>query len=120
MLDAEDSANPMPGDHQDTERLLREAEVPFALLRNGWYTENYTAQFDGYLEAGEIVGAAGRGRISAASRADFASAAAQALIQDQVPISSPLLTPRSRRGSCRPTARIWRSCWGVPSRPSAT
>jgi len=54
--------------------------VPFTLLRNGWYTENYTGQLAQYLGAGEILGAAGYGRISAASRQDYAVAAASALL----------------------------------------
>jgi len=31
-------------EHRATEQLLAEAGVPHALLRNSWYTENYTAQ----------------------------------------------------------------------------
>ena len=62
--------------------MLRAAGVPFTLLRNGWYTENYTDQLDQYLQRGEILGAAGSGRISAATRQDYAAAAAAALLQD--------------------------------------
>jgi len=83
MLNVEDSTNPLAGEHQDSERALREADVPFTMLRNGWYTENYTGQLGQYLEAGEILGAAGNGRISAASRQDYAAAAATALLQDE-------------------------------------
>lgn len=52
------------------------------MLRNGWYTENYTDRLAQYLEAGGIVGATGRGRISAASRQDYAVAAVAALLQE--------------------------------------
>jgi NAD(P)H dehydrogenase (quinone) len=48
-------------------------------LRNGWYFENYTSQIPSYLENGAIVGAAGEGRISGASREDYAEAAAAVL-----------------------------------------
>jgi NAD(P)H dehydrogenase (quinone) len=82
MLNADDTTNPLAGEHLDTERALRAAGVPFTLLRNGWYTENYTDQLDQYLQHGEILGAAGRGRISAATRQDYAAAAAVALLQD--------------------------------------
>ena len=82
MLNAEDTTNPLAGEHQDTERVLAEAGVPFTLLRNGWYTENYTDQLDQYLHRGEIVGAAGNGKVSAATRQDYAAAAAAALLQD--------------------------------------
>jgi NAD(P)H dehydrogenase (quinone) len=79
MLNADNTTSPLAAEHQDTERALREADVPFTLLRNGWYTENYTGQIGQYLQAGEILGAVGYGRISAASRQDYAAAAATAL-----------------------------------------
>jgi NAD(P)H dehydrogenase (quinone) len=82
ILNADDTTNPLAGEHQDTERALRASGVSFTVLRNGWYTENYTDQLDQYLERGEIVGAAGSGRISAATRRDYAAAAAAALLQD--------------------------------------
>jgi NAD(P)H dehydrogenase (quinone) len=65
-------------DHRATEGLLAEAGVPHARLRNCWYLENYTGQLPGYLERG-IVGAAGAGKVSAATRADYAEAAAAVL-----------------------------------------
>jgi NAD(P)H dehydrogenase (quinone) len=82
IVNADDTSNPLAGEHQDTERALRAAGVPFTLLRNGWYTENYTDQLDRYLQQGEILGAAADGRISAATRQDYAGAAAAALVQD--------------------------------------
>jgi NAD(P)H dehydrogenase (quinone) len=66
----------------DSERALRQPDVPFTLLRNGWHTENYTDQLDQYLRHGEILGAADNGKISAAGRQDYAAAAATALLQD--------------------------------------
>jgi len=57
--------------------------VPFTLLRNGLYTERYTDHLREYLEDGEIMGAAGNGGISAASRQDYAAAAAAAILQDE-------------------------------------
>ena len=83
ILNADDTTNPLAGEHQDSERALRAADVPFTLLRNGWYTENYTGQLGRYLQRGEIVGAAGHGRISAATRQDYAAAAAAALLQGE-------------------------------------
>jgi NAD(P)H dehydrogenase (quinone) len=82
ILNAEHTSNPLAGEHQDTERALRDAGVPFIVLRNGWYTENYTDRLAQYLQAGEIVGAVGHGRISAASRQDYAVAAVAALLQN--------------------------------------
>ena len=68
-------------EHLATERLLAESGIPAVVLRNSWYLENYTGQLPIYLENG-IVGAAGEGRISAATRADFAEAAAVAVSED--------------------------------------
>ena len=82
MLNADHTINPLASEHQDSERALCAAGVPFTLLRNGWYTENYTDQLGQYLQHGEILGAAGRGRISAATRQDYAAAAAAALLKD--------------------------------------
>ena len=83
ILNADDTSNPLAGEHQGTEQALRAARVPFTVLRNGWYTENYTDQLGRYLEQGEIVGATGGGRVSAAPRADYAVAAAAALLADE-------------------------------------
>ena len=82
ILKADDTSNPLAGEHQATEQVLRASGIPVTLLRNGWYTENYTEQLAQYLEQGEIVGAAGDGKVSAATRADFAAAAAAALLAD--------------------------------------
>jgi NAD(P)H dehydrogenase (quinone) len=83
MLNADHTTNPLAGEHQETERALAKSGVPFTLLRNGWYTENYTDQLGQFLERGEIVGAAGGGKISAGTRRDYATAAAVALLQDE-------------------------------------
>jgi NAD(P)H dehydrogenase (quinone) len=53
--------------------------VPYALLRNGWYNENYTENLAPVLEHSAVVAAAGDGRVSAASRADYAAAAVAVL-----------------------------------------
>ncbi|MEU4365308.1 SDR family oxidoreductase [Promicromonospora sp. NPDC023987] len=82
ILKADDTSNPLAGEHQASEQVLRASGIPVTLLRNGWYTENYTEQLEQYLQRGEIVGAAGGGKVSAASRADFAAAAAAALLAD--------------------------------------
>jgi NAD(P)H dehydrogenase (quinone) len=72
----------LAADHLATEAALRAAGVPYALLRNGWYTENYTAQIPTFLATGTIAGSAGTGRVSAATRADYAAAAAAVLTTD--------------------------------------
>jgi NAD(P)H dehydrogenase (quinone) len=68
--------------HRATEEYLRERAVPAVMLRNSWYLENYTAQLPLILAGGAVAGAAGRGRISAATRADYAEAAAVVLTTD--------------------------------------
>ena len=68
-------------EHRATEQLLAESGIPHVVLRNGWYTENYTGQLETYLANG-IVGSAGEGRISAATRADYAEAAAAVVAED--------------------------------------
>jgi NAD(P)H dehydrogenase (quinone) len=72
----------LAAEHQATETILRESGVPFVLLRNGWYLENYTDQLPGTLAQGAIAGSARDGRVSAASRADYAHAAAAVLVAD--------------------------------------
>lgn len=80
LLKADTARMSLAADHQATEKLLTESGVPFVLLRNGWYLENYDlAQA---LQTGSVLGAAGTGRISAASRKDLAEAAAAALTRD--------------------------------------
>jgi NAD(P)H dehydrogenase (quinone) len=66
-------------EHLATERVLTASGLPYALLRNGWYLENYAPVVAGALARGVLVGATGPGRISAAPRADFAEAAAAVL-----------------------------------------
>ncbi|WP_416964948.1 SDR family oxidoreductase [Streptomyces sp. Agncl-13] len=66
-------------DHRGTEEALLASGVPYALLRNGWYNENYTEQLAPVLEHNAVVAAAGDGRVSAATRADYAAAAVTVL-----------------------------------------
>ena len=69
-------------EHAATEKLLADAGLPTVLLRNSWYLENYTDQLPTALEHGAVLGATGEGRVSAATRADYAAAAAAALVAD--------------------------------------
>lgn len=82
IANADVSRMTLAADHQATEAILRESGVPFALLRNGWYLENYTAQLPAVLSHGALFGSAGDGKISAAARADYAVAAAVVLTGD--------------------------------------
>ncbi|NEY34243.1 NAD(P)H-binding protein [Streptomyces sp. PRKS01-65] len=66
-------------DHRATEEILLDSGLPYTLLRNGWYHENYTENLAPVLEHGAVVQAAGEGRLSSASRADYAAAAVAVL-----------------------------------------
>ncbi|MFD0070288.1 NAD(P)H-binding protein, partial [Streptomyces sp. NPDC127574] len=66
-------------DHRATEEVLLASGVPYTLLRNGWYHENYTENLAPVLEHNAVVQAAGDGRIASASRADYAAAAVAVL-----------------------------------------
>ncbi|MEU6588305.1 SDR family oxidoreductase [Streptomyces sp. NPDC046881] len=66
-------------DHRATEEVLLASGLPYSLLRNGWYHENYTENLAPVLEHNAVVQAAGEGRVSSASRADYAAAAVAVL-----------------------------------------
>lgn len=82
ILRADSSTISLAGEHLATEKLLKDSGIPFTLLRNGWYTENYTASVAGVVEAGALVGSSGEGEISSAARVDFAEAAAVVLTSE--------------------------------------
>ncbi|MGG6108061.1 SDR family oxidoreductase [Pantoea allii] len=69
-------------EHRATEAMLATSGVPYALLRNGWYTENYAASIAPALAHHVFLGAAGEGRISSAARQDYAEAAAEVMVRD--------------------------------------
>jgi NAD(P)H dehydrogenase (quinone) len=79
ILHADTSGISLAGEHLATEKAIREAGVPFVILRNGWYFENYTENLGPALQYGALSGAAKQGRIAAAARADFAAAAVAVL-----------------------------------------
>ena len=82
IANADTTAMQLAAEHLATEEILRDSGVPFVLLRNGWYLENYTGQLPVQLQHGAVLGSAGDGRVSAAARADYAAAAAAVLLRD--------------------------------------
>lgn len=82
ILHADSSPLPLAEEHKATEQALAASGLPYTLLRNGWYTENYAASVPAALQFGVVLGAAGEGRIASAARADYAAAAAQVLLSD--------------------------------------
>ena len=82
IVHADSSKIMLASEHLATEQMLAASGVPHVLLRNSWYLENYTGALPMYLEYGTVLGAAGDGRVSAATRADFAAAAATVVAED--------------------------------------
>lgn len=82
VLRADVSKLALAPDHKQTEEYLKSSGLNYTFLRNGWYIENYTANIDSALETGAVYGSAGNGKISAASRNDFARAAVKVLTTD--------------------------------------
>jgi NAD(P)H dehydrogenase (quinone) len=83
VLHASDSKLGLAEEHRQTEAALARSGVPTVVLRNGWYHENYTAGVAHALANGAHFGSAGEGRISSASRADYAAAAAAVLMSNE-------------------------------------
>ena len=76
VLHADTSVLSLADEHRATEADLRLSGLSFTILRNGWYTENYTGSVGAALKGGAFIGSAGDGRISSAARADYAQALA--------------------------------------------
>ena len=82
VLRADSSTLPIAGEHKATEDLLHGSGLPYVILRNGWYIENYTERLAMPLQYGAFMGAAQNGRIAASSRDDYAAAAVAILTAD--------------------------------------
>lgn len=82
ILNATMSPLMLAQEHVATERLLAESGIPHVLLRNGWYSENYTMGLALALEHSAVFGCAADGKLSTAARADYAEAAAVVLTSD--------------------------------------
>jgi len=82
IANADTTAMQLAAEHIATEEILRGSGIPFTLLRNGWYLENYTGQLPVQVQHGAVLGSAGEGRVSAAARGDYAAAAAAVLLRD--------------------------------------
>ena len=80
LLHANTSPLGLATEHIGTEATIRASGIAHAVLRNGWYTENYLASVPPALQHGAYIGAAGEGRIASASRLDYAEAAAVVLL----------------------------------------
>ena len=79
VLKADTASHSLAPEHLATEKMVRESGIPFVILRNSWYIENYTEHLGPAFEHGAIVGSADGGRNGAATREDYAAAAAAVL-----------------------------------------
>jgi NAD(P)H dehydrogenase (quinone) len=73
-LQAAQSPSPIAASHAATEDVVRESGLPFTIVRNGWYTENYARSIDAVRATGVLLASVGDGRVASASRKDFAEA----------------------------------------------
>lgn len=83
LLRADTSPLSIAGEHIETERYIQASGLPYAFLRNGWYSENETAGIAGVIAHSAYIGASGEGRYAWASRADYADAAAVTLLNPE-------------------------------------
>lgn len=79
LLKTDSSTMGLADEHSETEKLLKASGIPYVILRNGWYIENYTVSIPDIIKQGALYGCSGDGKISAATREDYAEAAATVL-----------------------------------------
>ncbi|WP_299990954.1 SDR family oxidoreductase [uncultured Pontibacter sp.] len=82
LLHTDNTSVSLAKEHLATEQALKASGIPHTLLRNGWYTDNYTGSIPGALAGGAFIGSAEEGRISAATREDYAEAAVAVLTSE--------------------------------------
>lgn len=76
LLNLDTSELGLAPEHRGTEQLLADSGIDHALLRNGWYWENYASAIESGRATGQFFGAAGSAQVSGAARRDYAEAAA--------------------------------------------
>lgn len=80
LLHADTSPLGLAAEHIETEQMLADSGIAYALLRNGWYTENYLASAPPWSMA--CLSAPPAGKIASATRADYAAAAARVIASE--------------------------------------
>lgn len=80
LLHADKSTLSLGAEHAATEEVLKKSGIPYTILRNGWYTENYLGSIPSALQFNAMIGSAGEGKIASASRQDYADAAVAAIL----------------------------------------
>lgn len=79
ILKASSTPIKLGAEHIATESDIKASGIPYTILRNGWYSENYLAALPMALQHNAFIGSAGEGKVSSAARADYAEAAAVVL-----------------------------------------
>src|ERR1700722_4657285 len=82
IVNASTARMTLADEHRRTEDYLRDSGSAFVILRNGWYLENYTDQLPMITHYHALWGSAHDGLVSAASRRDYAAAAAVVLAHE--------------------------------------
>lgn len=82
LLHADTSPLNLAPEHIASEEAVKASGIPYTILRNGWYTENFESSIGGAVASGALLGSAGEGKISAATREDFAKAAVAVLLNE--------------------------------------
>lgn len=83
LLKADSSSLVLAPEHLDTEKAIKDLGIEYTILRNGWYNENYTESVNSVVALGTLYGSSGDGKISSASREDYAEAAAVVLSEEK-------------------------------------
>jgi NAD(P)H dehydrogenase (quinone) len=76
---ADTSALILAPEHKATEEALHASGIPFTILRNNWYSENYASALAQAAASGTYADSTRGGLVASASRIDFADAAAVVL-----------------------------------------
>ncbi|MGP7960449.1 SDR family oxidoreductase [Sanguibacter sp. A247] len=82
LLNLDTSKLGLAPEHAATESLLSASGIDHALLRNGWYWENFASALDSGRATGKFFGAAGAAQVSGAARRDYAEAAAVVVMSE--------------------------------------
>ncbi|MCL6252026.1 SDR family oxidoreductase [Altererythrobacter sp. KTW20L] len=81
ILKADTTPIKLGAEHKATEDMLAASGITHDVARLGWYSENYMGSLPVQVEMGVITGAQGAGRVSSASRADYAAGLAALLVE---------------------------------------
>ncbi|NOL49038.1 SDR family oxidoreductase [Pelistega europaea] len=82
IIRADQSSLVVAKEHPATEKDIKDSLIPYTILRNDWYHENYTASVPAAMANGAFYGCAGDAKISSAAREDYADAAVAVLLDE--------------------------------------